>query len=367
MSDDGTGRDEADDPERADADRGDDIGDSSGVDRSGDHADDGGSLLAGIDTAMRGQFGWYSVAKKEFRDTVRSKLLWLLSAVFVGVFALPVLLGLVVGFGPNVSRITTDQFFQQRSTIVSGLVPIVAIAVGYAAVGGERESGSLKVLLSLPYDRRDVVTGKVVGRSAVVAVPILVGYVLSAAVLATVGAQLSVLGFVVGSLLTALLGVVFTGLAVGASAATSTTRRAMVWAVGVYVYLVLFWGSFASSAGGLLREYAGAAVDTSLQVSLFLQLLDPTRGYGTLVDSALGQSTIAARAGMVQGPQRVAAYCQQALGGDLSMGGAGGFTCQPGAGGVPIYFSDAAVLLYMLLWLAVPLLIGYRLFGTADL
>jgi ABC-2 type transport system permease protein len=350
----------------------DDDAGANGGEASASAGDAGGSdeglwaALSGVDEFMLDSFTWYSVAKKEFQDTVRSKLIWALSAVFIIIFALPVFLGAAFGFGSNISQLTTDQFFQQRAILASGLIPIIAIVVGYAAIVGERESGSLKVLLSLPFTRTDVLVGKVIGRSAVVALPILLAFLVSALVLAPAGAQLKPLGFVLGSLLTALLGVVFVGLAVGFSAAVSTSRRALIATLGVYVYFFLFWNAFSQAVGTLLRTQLGADPAQTLKIQLFIKLLNPTQSYQTLVTSALGQSPIMARTSMFRGMRSIG-VCQQALGGNVSMSQAGGFSCQATGAGMPFYYSDPAVAVYFLVWLVVPVYLGYRLFNDADL
>jgi ABC-2 type transport system permease protein len=335
-------------------------------------SDDGGDgsdehPLAPVDEALLDQFTWYPLAKKEFQDTVRSKLIWVLSAVFIVVFALPAFLGLYFDIGQLAQQqgqtLTTDTFFTIATRFGSALVPIIAIVIGYASVAGERESGSLKVLLSLPFSRRDVLLGKVVGRGGVVAVPILLGFLVSVVVLTPTAVEINPLGFLLGSVLTALLGVVFVGLAVGFSAAASTSRRAIVGTVGLYIYFFLFWNTFANGVGSLLRRYLDAGAESTQKLSLFLKLLNPTQSYQTLVTSALGRSPFQARLSMFSGFRRAAA-CEPVLGGSLNQTS---FECTAGATSLPIYYSDPAVLVYLLLWLAIPLLVGYRLFDAADL
>ena len=351
----------SDDSERDDASAGDDESDTGGAEQSD---------LAMLDERLRERFTWYVVAKKEFQDTRRSKVIWVLSAIFVVIFALPAFLGLYFNVGQLAQQqgqtITTDAFFAIATRFGSALIPIIAIVIGYASIVGERESGSLKVLLSLPFTRRDVLVGKVVGRSTVVAVPILLGFLVSVMVLIPAGVSIGFAGFVAGSVLTALLGVVFVALAVGFSAAAKTSRRAIVGTVGVYIYFFLFWNAFANSVGWALREYLNAGAASTLKISLFLKLLNPTQSYQTLVNSALGQSPMSARAAMYGGFQAFG-VCQQALGGNASMSPAGGIACTPENGGLPFYFSDPAVAVYFLLWLVVPLVVGFYLFDGADL
>lgn len=362
----------------SDADRPDDGTDSRCVPDGGtedaDTANQDGdteqSDLAMLDERLRERFTWYVVAKKEFQDTRRSKVIWVLSAIFIVIFALPAFLGLYFNIGQLAQQqgqtVTTDAFFAIATRFGSALIPIIAIVIGYAAVVGERESGSLKVLLSLPFTRRDVILGKVVGRSAVVAVPILVGFLVSVVVLIPAGVQVSPVGFIAGSVLTALLGVVFVALAVGFSAGVKTSRRAIVGTVGIYVYFFLFWNAFANTVGWALREYLDAGAASTLKISLFLKLLNPTQSYQTLVNSALGQTPMSARAAMYQGFQAFG-VCQQALGGNASVSQAGGIACDPENGAIPFYFSDPAVVVYFLLWLVVPLVLGFYLFDGTDL
>jgi ABC-2 type transport system permease protein len=64
------------------------------------------------------------------------------------------------------------------------IVPVLALVASYLAIAGERESGTLKLLLGMPPTRREVVLGKLLGRLAVTTTAIVVAF--------TVGALLAV-------------------------------------------------------------------------------------------------------------------------------------------------------------------------------
>ncbi|MFB6217602.1 MAG: ABC transporter permease subunit, partial [Halobacteriaceae archaeon] len=127
---------------------------------------------------------WDVVARKEFRDAVRSRWLWALTVVFVLFTAGAALLFALVsgGGGQQAQGLTSLGLLGFLLSPAGLLVPIIGLVVSYKAVAGERDSGSLKLLLGLPHSRLDVLLGKVVGRGAVVGVAVVTGFVLTAVV-----------------------------------------------------------------------------------------------------------------------------------------------------------------------------------------
>jgi len=109
---------------------------------------------------------WLVVARKDFEDSIRSRWLIGLTALFVGLVALIAAVSLRLSTGGQ--TISTNAFLSGNFMgLLSGtLVPLIALVIAYNSVSGEWKSGSLKLLLSLPHSRADVVFGKVAGRSA---------------------------------------------------------------------------------------------------------------------------------------------------------------------------------------------------------
>jgi ABC-2 type transport system permease protein len=291
---------------------------------------------------------WQAIARKDFQDAVRSRWLWALSAIFIGLFA-----GSAYFVGSNLTQdaqgvITTDAFLQTLGQLVITLIiPLVAIVVSYSAIVGERESGSLKLLLSLPHSRQDAVVGKTVGRSAVVALPILLGLLLALVVLGIYGVSIEMLNFLLFTLLTMLLGVAFVSIAVGISAASSTNRRAMLGTVGLYFLFTLFWDQvrrilmFANDS--LSLGWDNIAL---VKYGLFIKFLNPVRAYQTLAARLYMDSPLDAR---------------------LYQAGMLGQVIKEQMNGVPFYLSDWVVLAQFLLWLVVPVALGYLVFRDEDL
>ena len=182
------------------------------------------------------------VAKKDFRDAIRSRVILALTAVFA-VFTIG---GVFVGTQiPRLMGTGSDQSLDIVFGLLSPaslLIPIISLLVGYKAVAGERESGSLKCLLALPHTRRDVVFGKILGRTGVVAVSILIGFAVGGTALYVFGGSFSLANYLVFTATTILLGLVFVSLAVAISSATASTTRAAWGVFGFFALFQFIWG-----------------------------------------------------------------------------------------------------------------------------
>lgn len=183
------------------------------------------------------------VAKKDFRDAIRSRALLGLTVLFAvftlgGVYVSTLIPGFT-GTGGDQSTVTIVLGLLSPAGL---LVPIIGLLVGYKAVVGERESGSLKCLLALPHTRRDVVFGKVIGRTGVVAVSTIIGFTVGGIALYVFTDSVSLLNYLVFTVTTILLGLVFVSLAVGLSSATASTTRAAWGAFGLFALFQFIWG-----------------------------------------------------------------------------------------------------------------------------
>jgi ABC-2 type transport system permease protein len=187
---------------------------------------------------------WAVVAQKDFEDAIRSKLTLGLTALFVLlVGGLAFAYGFIDGFGSGMGEGSSGFIvFLQGSGAF--FVSIVALLVGYKAIAGERESGTLSFLLGLPHTRRDVVVGKVVGRAGVLVVALVSAFAVAAALLVGLGESFAPIEYLLFTLLTVLYAVSFVTVAVALSSMTASSSRAAAGAIGFWVFNQ-FWGALA--------------------------------------------------------------------------------------------------------------------------
>lgn len=127
---------------------------------------------------------------------------------------------------------------------LSFLLPLVGLLGSYAALVGERETGSVRFLLGLPNSRDDAYLGKYLSRSAVVLVPLVVCLSLTGLIVAVTfrnGSFLGMLGLTIVSVPYALL---FVGIGLTASAYANTSNRAVAIVIAVFAVFRAGWPAF---------------------------------------------------------------------------------------------------------------------------
>lgn len=182
------------------------------------------------------------VAKKDFFDAARSKLLIALGIFFVVLEALAalveskLLIPLLSGEAAEAAEVTRS--IAGHSVM---FVAFVGVLIAYRSIAGERTSGSIKFLMSVPNSRADVVVGKVLGRWTVLSIPLVVGFTLG-----TVIGWIAVGGVDIGAYGIGLLGLLafsltYISIVVALSASMRSPMRVVAVAVFIFVFFQFMW------------------------------------------------------------------------------------------------------------------------------
>ncbi|NDP37824.1 MAG: ABC transporter permease [Rhodoferax sp.] len=178
-----------------------------------------------------------TLAAKEFRDRIRNRWVLAVALVFT-VFSL--VIAYFGGAQQGQLGLRSIEFtIASLVSLVIYLIPLIALLLGFDAVVGERERGSLDLLLSLPITRLELLLGKYLGLAAALTLSTLAGFGLVAILLFQ---QFSwpglyhYLGFMISSVL---LGLVFLSLAVLMSVIARERTRASGLAIALWFFFVL--------------------------------------------------------------------------------------------------------------------------------
>ena len=185
---------------------------------------------------MQAQQIW-TIAAKEFRDRIRNR--WVLAVALVfAVFSL-----VIAYFGGAQQGVVGFRSIEitiaSLVSLVIYLIPLIALLLGFDAIVGERERGSLDLLLSLPITRLELLLGKYLGLAAALTASMLGGF---GVVIALLFGQIDsrglfhFIGFMFSSVL---LGLAFLSLAVLLSVIARDRTRASGFAIAAWFFFVL--------------------------------------------------------------------------------------------------------------------------------
>lgn len=207
-----------------------------------------------------------TVAGKEFRDRIRNRWVLAVALVFTA-FALS-----IAYFGSaqqgSVGFRSIEVTIASLVSLVIYLIPLIALLLGFDAIVGERERGSLDLLLSMPITRVELLLGKYLGLAAALTCSTVLGFGLVGVLLAPnldSSALYHYSGFVFSSVL---LGCAFLSLAVLLSVVSGDRTRASGLAIALWFFFVLVFdllmlGVLVVSAG----QWGGEALPYALMLN----------------------------------------------------------------------------------------------------
>lgn len=184
---------------------------------------------------------WRAVARHDRRQTrgVRSV------RFLLGLLAFVILAAAYVYPINAEEPITTARFTGHLVGWLTTVVPVVGVMLGYDAVVSDRVSGAVRLTLSLPNGRRDLVLGKLASRAGLLTAVTLVALLGAGFLVVYPFGRLELPRSLAFVALTVLFGVLWTGIGVAVSIAVATKQRALTAGFGILGLFILLWDPLA--------------------------------------------------------------------------------------------------------------------------
>ncbi|MCX6670820.1 MAG: ABC transporter permease subunit [Euryarchaeota archaeon] len=243
----------------------------------------------------------FSIAKKEIMDNIRNKWIILVAAMFA-------ILTLVVSYFGSLGT----SGWQDLGNTISGmtelgsfLISIVAFMLGYAAIIGEIERGSMSSLLSLSANRFEIVVGKWLGLGAVLCFTIFVGYGFAGILIAFNVSNVDILEYLVFIGLTMIFGLVFLTVALFFSTVFSKRSTALggaifLWFLFNIILPIVFVGLLATTI-----DFTQITMESTLKAPdwyFVLNLFNPISVYSTLITITIAPVQSSTGSGFIPNP-----------------------------------------------------------------
>lgn len=223
-----------------------------------------------------------ALAIHELRERTRDRWVLVISLLFA-------LLASAVGlYGRSAEGNAAAITGPSLVTLASLFVPLVALALGYDAIVGERERNTLGLLLSLPVSRLEVIVAKFVGRGLALALSVALG--LGAAMLAAGPGESRTLALLIAPTIKLGLAFVAIGMLVSTLARRQSTAASLViatWFLLVFFYDLGLLGLLVATDGAVSQGTITALVAGSPAGLYRIELMSALSGPDALADLGL--------------------------------------------------------------------------------
>ncbi|WP_181687228.1 ABC transporter permease subunit [Halorhabdus salina] len=179
-----------------------------------------------------------AVARRDFLDVRRAKLVWAPVALYTAFMLL---------FFWGQSTASDPDFYGIIWGLVGLggvlLVPLIALVAAYLSIAGERESGQIKFTLGVPVSRTAVIGGKLLARGAVVLLGLAVSLALAVPIAMVFVPEMTIEygDYALFALTTLAYALAYVAIAVSLSAVTGSRSRAMAAGIGFFFVFNIGW------------------------------------------------------------------------------------------------------------------------------
>lgn len=180
-----------------------------------------------------------TVAIKEFKNSIRNR--WV-----IGVSLILALMALAISYFGFAPRGETgfggfDVTIVSLSSLVTYLVPIIALTLGFDTVVGEAEGKTLELILTMPINKLELYLGKFLGLSLSIISSIVTGFGIAGIIIAWKSGMNHVGDYILFILSAVLLGLAFLSLALMISVMVKERSKAIGWVIFFWFFFVLIF------------------------------------------------------------------------------------------------------------------------------
>lgn len=268
----------------------------------------------------------FYIAKKELMDNIRNTWIIIVSIIFA---LLTIIASYAGSYGQGWQDL--DLTIVVMILIVQIVISIIGLMLGYAAIGGEIQRGSMNSLLSLPISRLDIIIGKFLGLGAVLSSTIIIGFGFAGIIIGINVPDVDFAGYLLFIGASILNGLVFLSVSLLFSSLFKRRTKSMGMAIFMWIiFMPILWSLimamilFASTS--MEKITAGIIPDWFYAINL----INPQSAYSGLVSINI-----------VQLPEAT--------------------TAAP-----PSFINNGVLLSILAIWIIVPLILSYLLFKRRD-
>ena len=179
----------------------------------------------------------FYIAKKEILDNIRNKWVIILTIIFA-------VLALLASYATSIFSSGWQDLsatINSMIILVQYIISIIGLVLGYSAIIGEIESGSMNSLVSLPTTRNEILFGKFFGLGTVLSISILIGFGFAGIIIGLNVENVNYLEYLFFIGASILMGLIF--LSIGFFISTTFKKRttAMGTAIFVWILFAIIW------------------------------------------------------------------------------------------------------------------------------
>ena len=224
------------------------------------------------------------IAQKEFADHLWSpRFITLLSVFLLIIFSFSYKAALA---GLNIFKMG----FLDVSQIIAVFLPFLGLALGFDAVIKERKSGSLNVLLTHPIFRDDIISGKILGSLATLAL------IIGISIIASVGTMLFISGMQINlleierilifAILTFIYISTFVGISILISIYSKSTTSSLTYSIVVWINSIVVFSAIVAVIASIVTGQSYLDLGRNqhvLELNADLQKFSPIHHYAEAV------------------------------------------------------------------------------------